>query len=405
MKNHPQPRFWPTRDAAAVLRRKHGAFLITFALFMLFLLGFMGIALDFGRLFVVKSELQTAMDSCALAAARELNGQTDAVARAQSAGMAAGNGNRANLQSATWNGQGKLTITDISFRDQSYVATASGDQARYAECQYTMSGIKLWLLQALGAFSGDSASWSSNGAVGARAVATRGSGQSACPMPLGFKITNSTAPNYGRILTKRYVFDPKSSSADIDWANLDTSHSASETRDEVNGRRCNIKINTGIEIGTPGTQATVVEAWNYRFGIYKGAFDPSPPPDFSGHIYPFDAAASNSYPDFKVQRQNFTRCGTSASNCGMQGGGFSTVATSAQHKDFGADRRVVLVPFVDGGGIVKAFACMLLLQPMKIPVDLVQLEYLGNANDPNSPCTTTGLAGGSNGPLVPVLVR
>lgn len=409
MKTHPH--YWlmsrPMHGSATALRQ-HGAFLITFALFMLFLLGFMGIALDFGRLFVVKTELQTAVDSCALAAARELNGQPDAITRAQSAGMVAGNANNANLQSASWNGQGKLTATDthISFREQDYAnPTLDGKLARYAECQYTMSSIKLWLLQAMGAFTGDNATWPNSGTVGARAVATRASGQGACPMPLGFKITNPTPPNYGRIPTQRYIFDPKSTSADIDWANLDTTHSAAETRDEVDGKRCNIKIDMGIEIGTPGTEATVVEVWNYRFGIYKGAFDSTHRPDFSGHIYPFDPAASNSYPDFKLQRQSFTRCGTSASNCGMKGGGFSTVATSAQHKDFGADRRIVLVPFVNATGTVKAFACMLMLQPMTIPVDKVQLEYLGNANDPSSPCTTNDLAGGSNGPLVPVLVR
>jgi len=43
--------------------------MVTVAFALLFLLGFMGIALDFGHLFVVKTELQTASDSCALAAA------------------------------------------------------------------------------------------------------------------------------------------------------------------------------------------------------------------------------------------------------------------------------------------------------------------------------------------------
>jgi uncharacterized membrane protein len=42
----------------------------------------MGIALDFGHLFVVKTELQTAADSCALAAAQELDGASDALNRA-----------------------------------------------------------------------------------------------------------------------------------------------------------------------------------------------------------------------------------------------------------------------------------------------------------------------------------
>ena len=38
----------------------------------LFLLGFIGLPLDFGRLFIVKTEMQTAMDSCALRRPRSL---------------------------------------------------------------------------------------------------------------------------------------------------------------------------------------------------------------------------------------------------------------------------------------------------------------------------------------------
>jgi len=72
-------------------QRQTGAVIITVALTMLFLLGFMAIALDFGHLFVVKTELQTAVDSCALAAAQELDGASDALTRATNAGLTAGN--------------------------------------------------------------------------------------------------------------------------------------------------------------------------------------------------------------------------------------------------------------------------------------------------------------------------
>lgn len=61
--------------SAAIRRRQRGAYIVTAAFLLLFLLGFMGIAFDFGHLFVVKTELQTAMDSCALAAAQELDSQ------------------------------------------------------------------------------------------------------------------------------------------------------------------------------------------------------------------------------------------------------------------------------------------------------------------------------------------
>src|SRR3982750_1067209 len=77
---------------------QRGAVILTAALTMLFLLGFMGVALDFGHLFVVKTEMQTAMDSCALAAAQELDGASDALTRASNAGVTAGNLNRVNFQ-------------------------------------------------------------------------------------------------------------------------------------------------------------------------------------------------------------------------------------------------------------------------------------------------------------------
>jgi hypothetical protein len=54
---------------------------------------------------------------------------------------------------------------------------------------------------------------------------------------------------------------------------------------------------------------------------------------------------------------------------------------------------------------VQAYACVLMLHPIGSPGDDVYLEYVGPANDPASPCKTSGLAGGAFGPLVPVLVQ
>ena len=70
--------------------RQKGATIITTCLLLLFLLGFMAFALDFGRLFIVKAELQTAMDSCALSAAQELDQLKTAIARAHSPRTTAG---------------------------------------------------------------------------------------------------------------------------------------------------------------------------------------------------------------------------------------------------------------------------------------------------------------------------
>src|SRR5262245_58023378 len=94
-------------------RQQKGAVILTVAFALLFLLGFMAIALDFGRLFVVKTELQTAMDSCALAAAQELDGASDALDRATNAGKAAGNLNKVHFQGAA----AGIVDTDITFSD------------------------------------------------------------------------------------------------------------------------------------------------------------------------------------------------------------------------------------------------------------------------------------------------
>jgi len=96
--------------------RQHGAVMVTVAFALLFLLGFMGVALDFGHLFVVKTELQTAMDSCALAAAQELDQSgsgLSGVARATNAGRTAGNLNRVNFQGSA----SGVVDTDVTFSD------------------------------------------------------------------------------------------------------------------------------------------------------------------------------------------------------------------------------------------------------------------------------------------------
>ena len=218
--------------------RQGGAVIVTVALTLLFLLGFMGIALDFGRLFIVKTELQTAMDSCALSAAQELDGASDALTRASNAGITAGNLNHVNLQSASWSSQGKIVPADVTFRNAAYVATATPAAARYAQCQHTQPRIQMWLLQAMGAFSGDAAAYPNTQNVAATAVATRASTQTTCPIPVAIKPKASgIAPNYGFVVGEWVTVLSKStaSNGQIGWANLDGSSNASETKNEMNG--------------------------------------------------------------------------------------------------------------------------------------------------------------------------
>ena len=83
----------------------------------------------------------------------------------------------------------------------------------------------------------------------------------------------------------------------------------------------------------------------------------------------------------------------------------ATPGVGGQHALYGYSRRLVTVPVVDAGAKVIDYACMFMLAPLTGPNDDAQLEFLGLSGNSAVPCTTNGLAGGTAGPLVPVLVR
>ena len=396
-------------------RNEAGAVIVTVALLLFLLLGFMGLALDLGHLFILRTELQTSMDACALAAAQELNGQPDALARATNAGIAAGNANRVDLQSATWKGKGQLTAADITFRDQNHDVGATSATARYVRCNHIQHDTTTSLVHMAGLLVGSRA-FAATMDVAALAEATTTPAQSACPMPLALKPKAGGAkPNYGFAKGEWVTLLSKStaSAGQIGWANLDGSTSASETEAELKGY-CGTRV--GSKLGTPGVQGTIADTWNARFGLYKNNSGPDvASPDFTGFVYTKAGtwpAGSNAYNDFVAKRQAFANCAASVGACEaatkLKLNQFTTVATGGANGDlkkYGTNRRLVVVPVVDGGYSVIDFACMLMLQPIPSPFDDVQLEFLGNASDAASPCTANGLPGGLAGPLVPVLVR
>jgi Flp pilus assembly protein TadG len=396
-------------------RNESGAVIVTVALLLFLLLGFMGLALDLGHLFVVRTELQTSMDACALAAAQELNGQPDALARATNAGIAAGNANRVDLQSANWSGKGQVTAGDISFRDQNHNVGATSATARYVRCNHIQHDTKTSLVHMAGLLVGSSA-FAAKMDVAALAEATTTPAQSTCPMPLALKPkAGGTKPNYGFAKGEWVTLLSKTNATagQIGWANLDGSTSASETEAELKGY-CGTKV--GSKLGTPGVQGTIADTWNARFGIYKNNSGPDVAnPDFTGFVYTKAGtwpSGSNAYSNFVTRRQTFDNCAATVSDCEnltkLKLNQFTKVATGGANGDlkkYGTNRRLVVVPVVDGGNSVIDFACMLLLQPIPSPFDDVQLEFLGNASDAASPCTANGLPGGAAGPLVPVLVR
>ncbi len=380
--------------SVAPVRRQKGAVIITVCLFLLFLLGFMGFALDFGRLFIVKTELQTAMDACALSAAQELDHLSGAITRGQNAGRETANLNRVNLQSTNWDGQGQVTDATFTFLDADLVPTTVDADAKYVRCEHVQPSVRLWLLHALGAFYNDNTTrFPSTHNVFASALATRGHTQTTCPIPVALrpKTAGATAPNYGYVPGEWITLLMTQSSGPngyIGWANMDGSNSASETEAELRGK-CGVR--TEDDLGTPGVQASIADVWNARFGIYKSNADPTVDrPDFTGYAYTATnwPSRANAYSDFVIRRASFANCAGTTSvrvqDCaaviGRSLNSFQRLLAPGPngvngHATYGANRRIVVVPVTSSyPGRVEDYACMLLLQPLSIPMGEVQLQ-------------------------------
>lgn len=439
-------------------RCQRGSVIVTTAMTLLFLLGFVGIALSFGHMFIVKTELQTAMDSCALAATQELDAAPSAITRATNAGVTAGNLNSVNMQSATWSGQGKLVASEVTFRDTGYAVTTDPAKATYAQCQHTQAAVAVWLIRAMGAFAGNANAYSSTQNVGASAVATRAGAQTACPIPVALKPkSGGTAPDYGYQVGEWVtVYGGRTSNAgELGWYNIYNNNnysysysSGSETSTELSeGGPCGTK--SGDSLYASGSQTSVDTAWNYRFGIYKSSYsnvDPGPRvnhPDVTGYAYTStnwkNAVPQNAYggtpaPGSAASAANYlTKSGVFASfddtgisvtdgstivygnaNQFSSGSFLATPGSTGQHANYGYKRRLVTIPIIDGTSKIIGFACMFMLDPMISSYNSygtygsganAHLEYRGNPANATVPCTSSGLAGGTGGPLVSVLVR
>lgn len=102
--------------------RQQGFVLIAMAAAMLLLLALLGIAFDFGRIYIARNEAQLFTDAAALAAVQKLDGTAEGVARAREAVGALPN--RWNLGTQSFDGV-KLEFSEDK---QSVRATAPQNQ-------------------------------------------------------------------------------------------------------------------------------------------------------------------------------------------------------------------------------------------------------------------------------------
>jgi hypothetical protein len=428
--------------------RQRGAVAIIVGLSLAVMLGFIGLAIDGGRLYLTKTELQNAADACALAAAYELTGvpiPAEAFVRAEAAGKTVGTRNRVDFQNVA------IPAGDISLSYGTALnagfALAGAGNAKYVRCTVQRSGIQPYFMQAVGI---------GNQAVNAIATATLAPAQTNCAVPMAM-CTRGAAPSYGYSAGDWIGMDFSQNGANVNYTGnfrwidftpseptpgCGNSQGAPElscllsgsgacslpapiTTNCTNGGGPNVQPSC---VGATGAINAIERAYNTRFGVYAngGGYNVNnAPPDFTGYSYSTEnwtlgrdayAGAVGALPNYRTARNARTPIQAATTTNPALYSNADTIATQPQLEDNGADRRLVVLPIVDCGNFatsqtaaVRAYACVLLLDPYRRQGNDVasRLEYLGRSNEPGSPCASSGIAGNvtSQGPLVPSLVQ
>lgn len=416
-------------------RRQMGAVAIIVGLSLVVLIGAVGLALDLGKLFITKTELQNGADACALAASRELTGtNTNQLAIAEAAGISTGSRNRVLFQENPIALSPDLSVTFSETLNGTYQAKGAFDEdpfvVRYVRCSVDRSNIANWFIQVLNVVPGANITSST---VRATAVASLQPAQTTCALPVTIC---SNDPAYASAVRGTWlqsvVGSQDSLTGSFRWADFTPPNGgAAELAAQLRGAGvCNLPAE-GAEIGQPGNVASLGNDWNSRFGVYQGGIQPGEAvPDFTGFAYTGTSwpSAFGAYSNFIDRRSaNVAYQGNTLTGLDVSG----TIQGSAFLSTNGADRRLAIVPVVDcsefGGGsqtaAVQSWACILMLHPINNNSGggnsgggnsggaggspRMYLEYLGASNDLSSPCATLGLPGSEDavGPQVPVLVQ
>jgi hypothetical protein len=396
------------------LDRQRGVFAIVAALSLVIFVAVAGLVLDLGRLFIAKAELQGAADGCALSAAREMDGQGDSLTRAVVAGVQVALRNSVDLQHVP----AQMTSSDVTFSTSisgPFVTApaASPASAKYVKCTPKPVSADMWFMKVVGVNTSD---------IGAEAIARLAASQATCATPVGLctgqMSKNNPTANWGLEVGNWYggLFGPGAGmTGNYNWVDFTPPNGGAEELKGLIAGTGSCKVPVSGNVGQSGYNSGLVDAWNTRFGIYKGSYSVAANrPDWTGFAYTDTnwPAKRGAYSNFKTQRAALASY-QGDGPAGLSLGGNPQIATSAQHGSYGADRRLSIVPVLRCADWqtnqtvqMRDWACVLLLNPIGAPSDM-KMEYLGLTSDPGSPCITAGLAGGpdANGPAVPTLVQ
>jgi len=178
--------------------RQRGAVLVWFALSFLSLIGFIGVAVDVGRMYIVRNEAQSFADAAALAAAAELNGTTSGLTAATTA---------ANSNWGKYHfGSLSFPAPDVKFstaRTGPWSATPPNPPVNYAFAQVTVTvnDLPMYLMPII--------TGQPTGTVAAKAVAGQiqvGTGSGMFPMsPIAHSADPSANDGYGLVRGQKYT--------------------------------------------------------------------------------------------------------------------------------------------------------------------------------------------------------
>ena len=386
-------------------RQQQGAVAILIALSMTVMIGFVGLALDLGKLYVVKSELQNSADACALAAAQALTGTTgQQLAIGEAAGLTTGGRHKVLFQHDSVTTAADETVdfgttASGSFFTKAGLSNAQALTMRFARCTVKRTNIDNWFIQVLNVLPGVAIGKQQ---VSATAMATLQPSQITCALPVAVCTTAMPAGTPVGTWIQGALGPPGNQglTGNFNWVDFTPpGGGANELGTILKGDgACDYKGSTRVEDAKP---------------------------DRSGYAYT-DAAQSwpskfNAFDNFVTKRTSNTPYqGDTLTGLKTQG----TILTALG--GVGGDRRVMTAPVVNCSAFAKSttspitsWVCVFLLHPINnsagggkgattgTGANRMYLEYRGNASDPSSPCASNGLPGGSGskGPLVAALVR
>ena len=430
---------------------QRGAVAVLFSLALPVVIGLAALAIDVSRLVVVRAELQSAADACALAAVSQLRSTTASTSqllRAEAHGLALSDAlaqsisgdarpadslNRFDFQSRQLNGSMLAVRFSSSASGPWRAASVSSGSISHVQCSADGGQIPLYLAGVVGVRQVFP--------VTARAVAALAPSQVNCAFPMALCKAPGTRANSSKpfgLQVGDWMREPSSQgtnrydgAGNFGWVDFDPPSGGAEQLQELIAGRGSCSLELGRKVGESGAKSSVYDAWNSRFGLY-GSGGPTPaasPGDLSGYAYTSKTwpdgrnaysgtakGAAAGTPNFLASRAGFAPYqGNSASGVNAK---YSTNWSSADRRAQGRERRLVVVPIVDcavwdsSGSVqpvIEGWGCALLLSPIATSGSSGpgQAEFLGLASDLGSPCASNGLPGSSlsAGPLVPVLVE